>query len=234
MATGHRAFRALYYPYSRCLREVDLKRAVLVFDELLFVDPLSRDISEHPGQTPIHNVQIEIRGLVDCATSGYNPKYVAEWRRGWEEKFVAWYNVAETHSFLSSHGIARLVSPANHLATCQEVLKYAVLCDLADDLGKEIGIDIPQLYCLPPRNFGWKLHASRVPAGLLELQKEEDLLHRLLETRRRSAEDIDRTMEADVSGRIRAVLAWASHQIQDAKAGDLILPFDLAYSLILN
>lgn len=31
---------ALYYPYSRCLNETALKRAVLLFDELLFVDPV--------------------------------------------------------------------------------------------------------------------------------------------------------------------------------------------------
>jgi hypothetical protein len=31
---------ALYYPYSRCLDETALKRAVLLYDELLFVDPV--------------------------------------------------------------------------------------------------------------------------------------------------------------------------------------------------
>jgi hypothetical protein len=42
-------FRALYYPYSRCLYENNLKRAALVFDEILFVDP---------GQTSIIKLNV--------------------------------------------------------------------------------------------------------------------------------------------------------------------------------
>jgi hypothetical protein len=40
MAQQRSRFSALYYPYSRCLREVDLKRLLLIVDEILFVDPL--------------------------------------------------------------------------------------------------------------------------------------------------------------------------------------------------
>jgi hypothetical protein len=35
---------ALYYSYSRWLDEVALKRAVLVYDRLLFVDPVDQAI----------------------------------------------------------------------------------------------------------------------------------------------------------------------------------------------
>lgn len=34
------SLRALYYPYSRCFDETTLKRMILVFDTILFVDPL--------------------------------------------------------------------------------------------------------------------------------------------------------------------------------------------------
>jgi len=35
------SLRALYYPYSRCLNEDTLKRAVLIFDEVWFADHFS-------------------------------------------------------------------------------------------------------------------------------------------------------------------------------------------------
>ena len=47
-------FCALYYPFSRCLREVDLKRMLFLFDQIFFVDPLSRDLGDPPGQRPVN------------------------------------------------------------------------------------------------------------------------------------------------------------------------------------
>ncbi|MFD8079100.1 hypothetical protein ACFV3E_41430 [Streptomyces sp. NPDC059718] len=38
---GAEPFRALYYPFSRTIDETTLKRAVLLYDEILFVDPMS-------------------------------------------------------------------------------------------------------------------------------------------------------------------------------------------------
>jgi hypothetical protein len=37
----------LYYPYSRCMNEVALKKALLVFDEVCFVDPVERLVREY-------------------------------------------------------------------------------------------------------------------------------------------------------------------------------------------
>lgn len=39
----NKKLRALYYPYSRCLNEDTLKRSLLIFDELWFIDPLSEN-----------------------------------------------------------------------------------------------------------------------------------------------------------------------------------------------
>jgi hypothetical protein len=51
---GSAPFRALYYPFSRSVSETTLKRAILLYDEILFVDPMSArvrgglfDIEQH-------------------------------------------------------------------------------------------------------------------------------------------------------------------------------------------
>ncbi|PKO01267.1 MAG: hypothetical protein CVU42_00210 [Chloroflexi bacterium HGW-Chloroflexi-4] len=42
--------KGLYYPYSRCLDEITLKKSLLVFDELYFIDPVERLIREYIGE----------------------------------------------------------------------------------------------------------------------------------------------------------------------------------------
>jgi hypothetical protein len=51
---NHPALKALYFPFSRCFSELTLKRAVLLFDELIFVDPIAVDIAyDNPSTTVI-------------------------------------------------------------------------------------------------------------------------------------------------------------------------------------
>jgi hypothetical protein len=40
-------FKALYYPYSRCINENTIKRAILIFDELVFVDLASPKLRDN-------------------------------------------------------------------------------------------------------------------------------------------------------------------------------------------
>src|SRR5262245_20703981 len=122
-----RTFRALYYPYSRCLKEVDLKRATLVFDELLFVDPLPRDIWDSPRSNLYPEGQIGLRSLQDHerSTSLFGVRYTThETNSGCDA-------LADTYRSLSKHGIARLVFPAEHLTAWQDILKYAIVYDLS-------------------------------------------------------------------------------------------------------
>lgn len=41
--------RVVYYPFSRCVDATSLKRLVLLFDEVWFVEPLAEDIIELPS-----------------------------------------------------------------------------------------------------------------------------------------------------------------------------------------
>src|SRR4051794_16573628 len=58
---------ALYWPYSRCLNDVALKRAVLLYDRLLFVDPVD----------PVARAELYTR---EAAASGADPEISQRWR----------------------------------------------------------------------------------------------------------------------------------------------------------
>jgi hypothetical protein len=76
---------ALYYPYSRCLNETALKRAVLLFDELLFVDPVD----------PAARSALYLR---EGAAAGVNPALGEKWRAA-----------EQNYDLLERQGIVRTV-----------------------------------------------------------------------------------------------------------------------------
>ena len=56
--------RALYYPYSRCVDATTLKRLVLVFDEVWFIDPVPLIMRE--GLMTGSYVAAAVQGLHDA------------------------------------------------------------------------------------------------------------------------------------------------------------------------
>jgi len=106
--------RALYYPYSRSVSETTLKRAILLYDEILFVDPMSSrvraglfDVEQHLSYLPR-----------DAATS-----LAKEWDL-----------VSERYNLLEREGLLRLTDPAGAVedpATGQ-LIADALRADLAD------------------------------------------------------------------------------------------------------
>jgi len=98
--------RALYYPFSRTVNETTLKRAVLLYDEILFVDPVSS----------------RMRGAL--FRSGHAPYTVtAEWER-----------IRRLYEVLERVGLVRLVDPAEAVddpATGQ-LIADALHADLRD------------------------------------------------------------------------------------------------------
>src|SRR3954462_12229067 len=79
---------ALYFPFSRCLNQTMLKRAVLLYDHLLFVDPVA---------TAARN-ELYVR---EAEASGVDPEVTAQW-----------HSVHENYELLFQHGIARTVDAA--------------------------------------------------------------------------------------------------------------------------
>ncbi len=59
----------IYYPYSRCINEITLKKALLIFDELCFIDPVERLVRTYlmgrdfPEFSRIHEVYAELEEL---------------------------------------------------------------------------------------------------------------------------------------------------------------------------
>jgi len=76
---------ALYYPFSRCLDELALKRGVLLYDRLLFVDPVD----------PAARADLYLR---EGHAAGANPE-ISE----------RWLAAAENYSLLDRHGVVDTV-----------------------------------------------------------------------------------------------------------------------------
>ena len=97
--------RALYYPYSRCVDETTLKRMVLVFDEVWFIDPVPRVMRE---------------GLMTGSYVGHTIE-------------SDWQAIREDYDMLVEKGIARLFDPTELVSQCDKVLTAGYHSDVADD-----------------------------------------------------------------------------------------------------
>ncbi|WP_416986112.1 hypothetical protein [Streptomyces sp. T028] len=91
--TGPDAFRALYYPFSRTISEATLKRAVLLYDEILFVDPMSPRVRAGLYKAEEH--------------LPYLPANVAT---SMEQE---WTGISGRYELLQREGVLRLVDPAD-------------------------------------------------------------------------------------------------------------------------
>jgi hypothetical protein len=91
--TGPDVFRALYYPFSRTISEATLKRAVLLYDEILFVDPMSPRVRAGLYKAEEH--------------LPYLPANVAT---SMEQE---WTGISGRYELLQREGVLRLVDPAD-------------------------------------------------------------------------------------------------------------------------
>jgi hypothetical protein len=111
---GATPLRALYYPYSRTVSETTLKRAVLLYDEILFADPMSSRV-----RAGLFDIQQHLRYLPPNAATA-----LAE----------EWNLVSERYDLLEREGLLRLVDPAGAVedAATGQLIAYALGADLAD------------------------------------------------------------------------------------------------------
>jgi hypothetical protein len=227
-------FSALYYPYSRLLSQTDLKRAILVFDRILFVDPLSKDISEHPGQYPLSNPHIEIRSGLDNPKSRFAEHAIARFSRHEPQvdAIPAWYSVADTYKSLKQHGLAELIVPQEHLQNHQEILTYSILKDYCQDVQAQMGIwgewwDIRE----GREPFGWRVHTSRIPELLVSLINEEDVIAKCIKHSSNKKLDKDEMKHSLKS--MQGILSVIARSKQESRH-EVVLPFGIASVLILN
>jgi len=225
-------FSALYYPYSRLLSLTDLKRAILVFDEILFVDPLSKDITEFPGQYPLWNPQIDIRSDLDNPKSRCAERAIARISRHEPqlEAIPAWYSAADTYKFLKQHGLAQLIVPQEHLQNHQEILAYSILKDCCQNVQAQMGI-MGDRFLGGRQPFGWRVHTSRIPEFLVSLRSEEDLIAKCVKhTSEKKLDKDEMKHRLESMKRILAAIAQSKQESRDT----VVLPFGIASVLILN
>ncbi|MEM9007169.1 MAG: contractile injection system tape measure protein, partial [Cyanobacteria bacterium P01_F01_bin.86] len=183
-------FSALYYPYSRCLREVDLKRMVFIFDEILFVDPLSKDLGLCPGQYPVDNKDMRVRIFQDSDEVYFGDRYLPIKQRGIKENFDLWnwFDIRETYSYLQAEGVVKLIDPVKTIRKNDTLIGYSVVTDMIRGIASTSGTR-PYLLGgdvnLLPK---WILHHQRIPDIFTEIQKD-NLLWQSLLNRQRSREE---------------------------------------------
>lgn len=162
---------ALYYPYSRLLSEEDLKRSLLIFEKLYFVDPLSNDISRDTGQYVLRSRHFYARS---SSTPPYHPLYrrLATTRNSGDsltrhglEKIPDWYDVAPTYLTLSKQGVVELVNSAETYELHSDLSAYSTLCDIALRIGtiEDQFDNFSEL-----KTCYWRVHKSRVPPQIFE------------------------------------------------------------------
>lgn len=133
--------RAIYFPYSRTLDEVTLKRAVLLYDEILFVDP----------KTP------KVRaGLYDVAQhQQYLPDDAAEALAN------EWSRISERYSVLEDAELLRFVDPSPLLE--QQAVDELITGHLQADMLDQQVIDL-----FADHAPTWSMLRSRIPSSALQ------------------------------------------------------------------
>jgi hypothetical protein len=243
-------FRALYYPYSRLLFESDLKRAVLIFDELIFVDPSSYDILEIGAQGPDFgsynaHARFDLDGSAMTFLQGHLSK--EEFRDqnrypyrakgpGSKQTYARWYDLLDVYRVLQREGVVSLAHSQDLLRPFTDVLCSSILRDLmrskfiepfkgafpADAYGR-IGY---------PSVMAWQLHSSRIPKKLLKFLKDRPLLRHGIETIVKESNDhinIENTVER---------LTWVAEELEEGREEMLDdvqrTPFEFGLFTVVN
>lgn len=224
-------FSALYYPYSRCLRETDLKRMLLIFDQICFVDPLSKDLAHWPGQYPVYNQSMHIRIMQDSdrleKDSWASSPHIPVYQRGIEKDFNLWdwFEIRDTYAYLAEQGVVRLLDPASIVREHSKLLAYALASDLLMGTSTDAGI--------APLTLGaeyepkWILHEDRFPGHLSELAASDEFWAAVST----AALDYGTDYPPDVC---RLRIRQAVDAIGMAQDRKVQADYDVAYSLILS
>lgn len=134
--TNWAPLRALYYPYSRSLSTTTLKRAVLLYDEILFVDPTSARVRDGLFDPSEHREYL-------------SPSVAASLESEWS-------GIRDEYGILEREGLLRLVDPEPTLT------RPAIGQLVADALGADLAEpDVAQLFRGHPHT--WSMLRTRIP-----------------------------------------------------------------------
>ncbi|WP_182884435.1 hypothetical protein [Microbispora sp. H10885] len=133
--------RALYYPFSRTLQETTLKRAILLYDEVLFIDPKSARV-----RAGLYDVEQHQQYLPGSAAH----RLSAEWTQ-----------IADRYALLESEGLVRFVDPGPVIeqGSVDQLITGAMQADMLDQ-------QVIDLFAGQPPT--WSMLRSRIPASALQ------------------------------------------------------------------
>lgn len=97
--------RGLYFPYARCLAPTFIKQSLLLFDQLVFADPLERAIRE-------------AFDYYDAETG--------------HSEHIVWDSIKDDYTFLEEQGIVQQLNPFPIIRQYDGLMAQAMLCDLHD------------------------------------------------------------------------------------------------------
>ncbi|MCW2882869.1 MAG: hypothetical protein JWQ95_6969 [Sphaerisporangium sp.] len=138
---ANQMLRAIYYPFSRTLQEATLKRAILLYDEVLFIDPKTSRVRA---------------GLYDVEHhQQYLPDNVAH------RLSAEWASIAKRYAFLESEGLVRFIDPGPIVerAAVDSVITGAMQADMLDQ-------HVVDLFAEHPPT--WSMLRSRIPSAALQ------------------------------------------------------------------
>jgi hypothetical protein len=162
---------ALYYPFSRCLQEATLKRAILLYDRLLFIDPQSEKV--RAGLYAVEHHQ------------QYLPPETAE------QLASEWDEIADRYAVLRDADLISFVDPAPLLAesAVDQIVTEHLQADMATD-------EVAQLFASDPETYPktWSILRSRIPKSSFPY------LHHQYTWRALFPQNVDQVFERDDRG----------------------------------
>ena len=244
------SFRAIYYPYSRILHQSDLKRAILLFDELIFVDPVACDLLSQPAQGPIggsENAQARFdldwnamsfhQGSITEEVFEHQNRYPYRAKgEGSSETYARWYDVRGIYEILQSEGVVSLANSQDVLRPFSEALSFSIIHDLlrSNFVYSNKRKRAKDAYGVTggPSVIGWQLHQSRLPERLLELLTDRTCLRQCLNTILAGS-----NWQVEVGDTVER-LDWIAEEIDEAREWMedeiLMTPFDFGLLTVVN
>lgn len=149
----------LYYPFSRPIDLASLKQMLLVFENVVFLDP----IDDEPWRAKL------FQGL----------------EKQEDKRFATYRQVHEELTTLFQEGAARRVDPTEVTAMESPLTTAAALSDLLDSRWSNVASN-PRAFGMPHRRLGlageatWQIFLQKMPQAFVEALQAQDVLRKHL------------------------------------------------------
>lgn len=149
----------LYYPFSRPIEIASLKQMLLVFENVVFLDPVD---DEH-----------------------WRAQLFKELETQEDKRFAKYQQVHEELTTLFQSGAARRVDPAEITALESPLTTAAALSDLLDQKWSDIAAN-PQAFSMPHRRLGpnggatWQIFLPKMPQSFVNALQSHEIVRKHL------------------------------------------------------